>query len=72
MNAELRQNNWKINNILKLNFRQSINSYLWLLKHQNSYNLRKKILNNKVSVYFWNYFYVSWGYCKIVSKLKRK
>lgn len=67
-NQKIRQNNWKIDKELRIEFRQSINSYLWLIKHYNSYKLRKKILLNYVSVYFWNYFYIAWWYCK----LKRK
>jgi len=38
-------------------FLSSINSYLGILKHYKTYKLRKKMLLNDLSVYFWNYFY---------------
>lgn len=53
---------------LSQNFRQTINSYLWLIKWNNSYKFRKKILLKQVSSYFWNYFYISGWYKKVVNK----
>lgn len=47
-------------------FLSSINSFLWLMKHFNTYLLRKKFLTKHISSYFWNYFYISSGYCKVV------
>ncbi len=41
----------------------SMNSYLGLLGHYQTNKLRKKVLNN-ISVYFWNYFYISKGILK--------
>ncbi len=70
LNQEIRKNNWKIDKILKQDFRQTVNSYLWLIKHQNSYKLRKTFLLNKVSAYFWNNFYISNWYTKVTSKRK--
>lgn len=68
LNNEIRENKWKCSNILKQNFRQTINSYMWLIKWNSSYKLRKKILLNQVSVYFWNYFYVSDNYSVVKNK----
>lgn len=68
LNKQIKENKGKRSDILKLNFRQTINSYLWLIKWNSSYNLRKNILLKQVSAYFWNYFYVSWWYQKVVKK----
>ncbi len=68
LNNKIRLNDWKINNILRTDFRQSINSYLWLVKHYKTYKLKKYILLNQVSAYFWNYFYISWWYSKVKKK----
>ena len=59
-----------IDNNLKDEFRATINSYLWFLKHHKSYKLRQKLLLDIVSPYFWNYFYISKWYCKVVMKRK--
>lgn len=40
-------------------FLASVNSYLGLMKHYNTYRLRKKMLTENLSPYFWNYFSVS-------------
>ena len=48
-------------------FLSSMNSYLGLMKHFQTYKLRKKMLKN-LSAYFWNYVYISGGYGKIVLK----
>jgi hypothetical protein len=71
LNNKINKNNFKLNGDLKLDFMQSINSYLWLIKWSNSYKLRKKILFNNISPYFWNYFYISNWYEKVVSKRER-
>ncbi len=70
LNQKIRQNNWKMDKFLKQDFRQTFNSYLWLIKHQNSYNLRKNFLLNKISNYFWNEFYISNWYTKVTTKRK--
>ena len=51
-------------------FLSSINSYLGTMKHYKTYKLRKKILLKNLSAYFWNYFYISGGYCKVVPKIR--
>jgi hypothetical protein len=51
-------------------FLSSINSYLGIMKHCKTYKLRKKILFKNLSVYFWNYVYISGGYSKLVLKIK--
>lgn len=65
-------NNYLANNGNKLNkkeieeFIAVMNSYLGLMKHYKTQNLRKKMLN-RLSVYFWNYTRVK-GYCSLVSR----
>ena len=49
----------------------SINSYLGILKQYNTYKLRKSMLFGKLSAYFFNYFYISGNYGKIVFKIRR-
>lgn len=67
-NRFIKENNNKISNEnLKL-FTSSINSYLGMMKHYETYKLRKKMLLQHLSVYFWNYVYISGGYCKLVLK----
>ncbi len=51
-------------------FVASMNSYLGILKHYQTYRLRKKMIR-KLNGYFFNYVYVSGGYAKLVKK-KRK
>ncbi len=55
---------------IKQDFLSIINSYLGMMKHYKTYKVRIKILNYKVLAYFWNEFYVSSWYSKIVSKRK--
>lgn len=50
-------------------FLSSINSYLGIMKHYNTYKLRKKMLTQILSTNFKNYFYISDGYGKITSKI---
>ncbi len=56
--------------IFKNKFLSIINSYLWFLKHYKSYKVRKKLLLQNIHPSFWNHFYISWGYSKIVRKRK--
>jgi len=46
-------------------FLSSINSYLGIMKHYNTYKLRKKILTQNLSAHFRNYLYISGDYGKI-------
>lgn len=52
-------------------FISSINSYLGMMKHYNTYKLRKNMLLKNLSASFWDYVYSCNGYCKLVLK-KRK
>lgn len=49
----------------------SMNSYLGILKHYDTYHLRKHILIQHLSVWWWNMFYFSSGCSKLVAKQKR-
>ena len=51
-------------------FISSMNSYLGIIKHYKTYKLRKKMLLKNLSAYFWNYVYISGGYCKLVPKIR--
>ena len=51
-------------------FLSSMNSYLGTMKHYDTYKLRKKMLIQNLSPYFWNYVYISGGYCKLVPKVR--
>lgn len=51
-------------------FLSSMNSYLGIMKHYKSYNLRKKMLFKNLSVWWWNYFYLSGGIAKFNQKNK--
>jgi retron-type reverse transcriptase len=48
----------------------SMNSYLGIMKHYKTYNLRKKMLFKNLSGWWWNYVYLSGGYAKFVLKNK--
>lgn len=52
-------------------FLSCANSYLGMMKHYNTYKLRRKMLKENLSAYFWNYVYISNDYGKLVSKIKR-
>lgn len=44
------------------------NSYLGLMKHYRSYYIRRKLFQNVLQVEYFNYFYLSGGYGKLVRK----
>ena len=46
----------------------SINSYLGIMKHYDTYRLRKKFLIKHLSIWWWNLMYFSGGCAKLVSK----
>ena len=46
----------------------SMNSYLGILKHYQTYRLRKKILIKHLSIWWWNLMYFSGGCAKLVPK----
>lgn len=51
-------------------FQSSMNSYLGILKHYKTYALRKKMVQSKVSAWWWNYFRPA-RYKKYVPREKR-
>ncbi len=55
---------------LKL-FIACMNSYLGLLKNYDTYKLRKKMLTEHLSVYFYNHVYAVNNFTKLVPKVKR-
>jgi len=46
-------------------FLSSANSYLGIMKHYNTYKLRKKMLTQNLSAHFWNYFHILDNYGKL-------
>lgn len=46
-------------------FMSSVNSYLGIMRHYNTFLLRRKILLSDVSGWWWKYVYVSGGYRKV-------
>lgn len=56
---------------LKKRFLSSMNSYLGIMKHHNTYKLRKKMLVQNLSAYFWNHVYISSNYSKLVLKIQK-
>ena len=52
-------------------FLSSVNSYLGIMANYNTYKLRKKILRQNLSAYFWNNFYISNHYSKLVPKIRK-
>jgi len=49
-------------------FLASVNSYLGIMKHYNTYKLRRKILTENLSPRFGDYIYIADDYVKLVSK----
>lgn len=52
-------------------FISSMNSYLGILQHYKSYKLRKRILFQYLSGWWWNHVYVSGGYKKFNMMIRR-
>ncbi|MCP3927626.1 MAG: hypothetical protein GY705_00815, partial [Bacteroidetes bacterium] len=52
-------------------FLSSMNSYLGIMKHYKTYNLRKLIIFKNLSGWWWNEVYLSGGMAKFVLKKKR-
>jgi hypothetical protein len=69
-NTEIRKTK-KLPEPEKLRVQSCNNSYLGIAKHYNTYTIRKQLLKEKLSGYFYNYFYISGGYCKLVSKIRK-
>ncbi len=55
----------------QVRFQSSINSYLGIMKHYNTYGLRKKMLWKHLNPYWWNVVYLSGGYAKFVRKERK-
>jgi len=70
-NNFLAERQYKLNEESLKQFLSSVNSYLGIMKHYNTYNLRKRTLIQNLSAYFWNHVYISNNYSKLVSKKKR-
>ena len=51
-------------------FFASMNSYLGILKHYNTYQLRKQILITRLSIWWWNLVYFSGGCTRLTPKQK--
>lgn len=51
-------------------FQSSINSYLGIMKHYKSYKLRKDMTLNRISIDWWNYFYLTGDIDKFKQKNK--
>lgn len=54
----------------KEQFLSSMNSYLGIMKHYRSYRIRKQMINNRLSGWWYNYFYPARGYLKFVSRTR--
>jgi RNA-directed DNA polymerase len=48
----------------------SMNSYLGIMKHYDTYRLRRKILKKHISIWWWNLFYISAGYSRLTQTQK--
>ena len=48
----------------------SMNSYLGIMKHYNTYRLRRRMLRKHLSIWWWNLMYLSGGASKLVPKQK--
>lgn len=55
----------------QVKFQSVMNSYLGIMKHFDTYRLRKKLLWKHLSPYWWNVVYLSGGYAQFVRKVKR-
>ena len=64
-NKYILQKNNKLNKEDIGKFLAFINSVLGMMNHYNSYKLRKKILIEEISIYFYNYFYIDFNYKKV-------
>lgn len=51
-------------------FQSSMNSYLGIMKHYKSYNLRKRMIFKRLSGYWFNHAYLSGGIAKFVLKVR--
>lgn len=49
-------------------FLSSVNSYLGLVVHFNTFKFRKAILTTRLTVFFWNHVYIAAGFKRLVSR----
>ena len=54
----------------KAAFLSSMNSYLGIMKHYKTYNLRKRMIFKRLSGYWFNHVYLSGGIAKFVLKVR--
>jgi RNA-directed DNA polymerase len=54
----------------KATFLSSMNSYLGIMKHYNSYRLRKRMIFKRLSAHWFNHAYLSGGIAKFVLKVR--
>lgn len=52
----------------RIAFLSSMNSYLGIARHYKTYKLRKRMLFNNLSCWWWNHAYITGGYAKFVLK----
>ena len=60
------------NPVISIFIRAVNNSYLGILKQFSTYRLRKKMLSQNLSAYFWNEFFISNGYGKVARRRKTR
>ena len=51
-------------------FLSCMNSYLGIMKHYKTYNLRKRMINKNLSAWWWNYAFATGGLSRFVLKSK--
>ena len=68
-NNFLAENQYKLTKETLGQFLASMNSYLGIMRQYSTYKLRKKMLTKNLSVYFWNYVYISNNYNKLISRV---
>ena len=62
---------YKLNKEDEKQFLSTMNSYLGIMQHYNTYKLRKKMLTQNLSGYFWKYVYISNNYGKLAAKIRK-
>ena len=67
-NTKMQVSNSKLNSEEKILFRANINSYLGLLKHYNTYKLRKKLIVDKLDKTFISYFNIPDNLEKVITR----
>ncbi|MEI8270713.1 MAG: RNA-directed DNA polymerase, partial [bacterium] len=60
-----------LSRVEKNSFISCVNSYLGIMKHYNTYYLRKKITDKNVSILWWRHLFLSWDISKVVLREKK-